>query len=337
MSSTSKTPSLLLRRPICRRFLTASFLTAVLGSSTLGGCATDGETLSGLASVLSDSQHRAYVERQRERSKALNAPTKAREKTFDEWMAEGDRFKTSGNAARAYLAYKRAEKLEPENTLPSRRIAFLAIREEPAGARTIFSALLERDPQDPGLLYGLAFAELRSGRLAAARSALDLAVVLDPEFSAAQKLLGVVCDRMNDREAAQHHYRKALEIQPNDLGTLNNLGVSLLLAKDYEPAAQTLGKAVALGARDPATLTNLGLALAFLGRNDAALSAFRRTGTKGDAYNNLAYVLALRGEKDHARVYYEKALLSNDTDENRVIRNLLRLDSVLAPPSYLTD
>ena len=171
----------------------------------------------------------------------------------------------------------------------------------------------------------------------ASRSALDLAVALEPKYSAAQRLLGVVCDRLNDGEAAQRHYRKALEIDPNDLVTLNNLGVSLLLAEDYEPAAQTLGKAVALGATDPATVTNLGLALAFLGRTDAALSAFRRAGTPGDAYNNLAYVLALRGEKDHARVYYEKALLSNDTDETRVIRNLLRLDSSLAEPAERTD
>ncbi|MEE3331169.1 MAG: tetratricopeptide repeat protein, partial [Myxococcota bacterium] len=160
------------------------------------------------------------------------------------------------------------------------------------------------------------------------------AVALNPELTSAQKLLGVVCDRMDDRDAAQHHYRRALESEPNDLSTLNNLGVSLLLSDDYELAAQALGKAVALGSTDPATLTNLGLSLAFLGRNEAALDAFRRAGSEGDAYNNLGYALTLQGENDAARAYYEKALLANDTDEDRVIRNLLRLETAVETAAW---
>ena len=302
----------------------------------LAGCAAGTPAVPGVDSLLSASEHRENLERQRARERALDAPVEREPPNFEDSMAEGDHFKASGNASRAYLAYRRAQTLEPENPLPRRRIAFLAIREEPVAARNLFAELLQSAPTDAGLLYGLAFAELQSGRISAARSALDLAVALNPEFVSAQKLLGVVCDRMDDREAAQHHYRRALESEPNDLSTLNNLGVSLLLSDDYEQAAQALGKAVALGSTDAATLTNLGLALAFLGRSEAALDAFRRAGSEGDAYNNLGYALMLQGEKDAARVYYEKALLANDTDEDRVIRNLLQLDSAIATAAWTT-
>lgn len=314
----------------------SGLVSVVLASSilALAGCAGSSSSIPGIDALLSASEHREYLERQRARAQALAAPTERKPRTFDDWMARGDRLKASSNGSRAYLAYRQAQTLEPENPLPRRRIAFLAIREEPIAARNLFAELLQDDPTDAGLLYGLGFAELRSGRIRAARSALDLAVALNPEFSAAQKLLGVVCDRMDDRDAAQHHYHRALESEPNDLSTLNNLGVSLLLSDDYEPAAQALGKAVALGATDPATLTNLGLSLAFLGHNEAALDAFRRAGSDGDAYNNLGYVLALQGENNAARAYYERALLANDTDEDRVIRNLFRLDSAIETAAW---
>jgi len=302
----------------------------------LAGCAAGTPAVPGVDSLLSASEHRENLERQRARERALDAPVEREPPNFEDSMAEGDHFKASGNASRAYLAYRRAQTLEPENPLPRRRIAFLAIREEPTTARSLFAELLQDDPNDAGLLYGLGFAELQSGRISAARSALDLAVALNPELTPAHKLLGVVCDRMEDHDAAQHYYRRVLESEPNDVNTLNNLGVSLLLSDNYEPAAQALGKAVALGSTDPATLTNLGLSLAFLGRTEASLDAFRRAGSEGDAYNNLGYALTLQGKNDAARVYYEKALLANDTSEDRVIRNLLRLDSAVETAALTT-
>ncbi|MEE3330238.1 MAG: tetratricopeptide repeat protein, partial [Myxococcota bacterium] len=200
----------------------SGLVSIVLASSLLGlaGCAGSSSPIPGLESLLSASEHRENVERQRARTQALDAPTERKPRTFDDWMAEGDRFKARGNGSRAYLAYRRAQTLEPENPLPRRRIAFLAIREEPIVARNLFAELLQDDPTDAVLLYGLAFAELQSGRISAARSALDHAVALNPELTSAQKLLGVVCDRMDDRDAAQHHYRRALESEPNDLSTL---------------------------------------------------------------------------------------------------------------------
>ena len=316
---------LLSLRPAARRHL---LLVGLLGPLGLAACASDGPAaIPGLSDMLSDAEHREYIDRQQARAEALNAPKEREELGYEQLLAEGDRFRVAGNAARAYLHYTKAQKLAPEgDTTPQRRIAYLAIREAPADARRLFAELLQADPTDADLLYGKAFAELRSGQVRAARSTLDLAVAVAPSHAPAHRLLGVVCDRMDQREAAQHHYREALTLEPNDLETLNNLGVSLLMSEEYTASAQALGKAVGLGSTDPATLTNLGLALGFLGRHEAALAAFRRAGSAGDAYNNLGYVLAIQGDIEGARAYYERALLANDTDETRVIRNLMRLE-----------
>ncbi len=109
--------------------------------------------------------------------------------------------------------------------------------------------------------------------------------------------------------------------------TLNNLGVSYLLSGDYERSAEALQDAVALGSDDPAVHNNLGLALGLLGRNADSFKTFRASGSVGDAYNNLGYVFFLRGDYDAAIRSYEKALLSDDTDMRRVIRNIYRAES----------
>jgi Flp pilus assembly protein TadD len=231
-----------------------------------------------------------------------------------------------GQSSKAYAAYARAHLKDADDPEPLQRMAFLALRDTPVEAERLFRELGEESPQNPLFLTGVGMARLAQGDPRGAVLPLEKAVSLDGSLAPALSSLGVAYDRMGRHEDAQKCFRAAREVDPGDTDTLNNLGVSYLLSENYELAAEALGAAVALGADDPAVRNNLGLALGLLGRLEESVEQFRMSGSPGDAYNNLGYVIFLRGDYDAAIVYFEKALLSNDTDERRVIRNISRAE-----------
>jgi Flp pilus assembly protein TadD len=308
----------------------AAFL-SVLASLCLTGCAN-------LLAHVPDAQARAemraemrreqLLEESRARREALEERAGRERLSLAEHLRKGDQFRDSGDISKAYLSYLRGHWAERENLAPLRRLAFLALRGDPADSERIFTDLIEDTPDDASLFLGLAGARLARGDLDGAQAALLDALALDPALAVAEATLGVVADRLKRYREAQDHYRAALLLRPDDARILNNLGVSYLLSGDYELAAETLAEAVDLDAGDAALHNNLGLALGLAGRYADALGVFREAGSQGDAYNNIGYVLFLKGSYDLAAWYYEKALLSNDTDEERVIANLSLLESV---------
>jgi Flp pilus assembly protein TadD len=273
-----------------------------------------------------DARREQLLEQSRARREALEEHAGREKPSLAEHLRKGDRFRDSGDISKAYFSYLRGHWAERENLAPLRRIAFLALRDDPAKAEQLFLDLIEERPGDAALFLGLAGARLARGDLDGARAALLGALELDPALAVAEATLGVVEDRLKRYQQAQDHYRAALLLRPGDARILNNLGVSYLLSGDYELAAKTLTEAVDLDAGDVALHNNLGLALGLSGRYADALGVFREVGSEGDAYNNIGYVLFLKGSYDLAVWYYEKALLSNDTDEERVIANLALLE-----------
>jgi Flp pilus assembly protein TadD len=267
------------------------------------------------------------LERQRARQAALQQPAASEEMSVADQLRNGDRFRDSGDDSKAYVSYVRAHWTDRDDPEPLRRIAFLTLRDDPQRAEQMFRELAEQAPEAAVLHTGLGMARLARDDLYGAVAALREAVALDPDSTAALSTLGVAYDRLGRHERAQESLRAAWERSPDDLHTLNNLGVSYLLSRDYELAAETLQDAVARGSDDPAVHNNLGVALGLLGRHDESFDAFRASGSIGDAYNNLGYVLFLKGDYDAAIRSYEKALLSADTDERRVIRNLSQAES----------
>jgi Flp pilus assembly protein TadD len=311
----------------------AALLLLAAALPLLGGC-------TGVVAMIPDSRaraewraqkrHDAVLEQQRARAAALREPSTGADKTFVEHLRDGDRFRDQGQLSKASLSYVRAHWLDPESPKPPERLAFLALRESPARAEAVFEELLESLPGEAVLQTGLGMARLGRDRIPEARQSLETAVALAPDSVLARSTLGVVYDRLELHDEAQAQYAAALELRPRDVDVLNNLGVSYLLAGDYERSAATLQRALDQGARDPAVQNNLGLAYGFQGRDDAALAAFRAVGSVGDAYNNLGYVHLLQGDYAEATRLFERALLSNDTDEGRVVRNIAMVEQARA-------
>ncbi len=290
-----------------------------------------------LVALVPDAQARAemgrelrrgkLLERQRARHAALQQPAVHEAVPIADYLRRGDHFRDSGDVSKAYAAYTRAHLTDSDDPEPLRRIAFLALRDAPEEAERLFRELAEETPESAVLHTGLGMARLAQDDVYGAVAALQTAVALDPGSTAALSTLGVAYDRLGRHEDAHETLRAALERSPDDVHTLNNLGVSYLLSGDNERAAEALQDAVALGYDDPAVHNNLGLALGLLGRNDDSFKTFRASGSVGDAYNNLGYVFFLRGDYNAAIRSYEKALLSDDTDMRRVIRNISRAES----------
>jgi len=248
-----------------------------------------------------------------------------------ELIGAGDRERAIGDYPKAHRSYFRAHLADPENLVPLERIAYLSLRSSPANSAALFRELLDEDPDNASLLVGLAYAELGEGHMDEARLALDRAITIDPESSAAHAAYAVVYDILQEYpHASESNHRATLAVDKANLQILNNQGVSSLLAGDPEGATEFLYRASRLAPNSELAANNLGLALALQGRDQAAYEAFRLHGSRGDALNNLGLACYMRGDSQAARQHFEAALLSGETDDVRVLRNLERLDAPVA-------
>lgn len=94
----------------------------------------------------------------------------------------------------------------------------------------------------PALLVELGKAQIAAALIGDARETLDKSLKADPENWQAHSALGVIYDRLGLFEAARAAYRKALELSPNNVAVINNLGLSLALSGKLDEAIRTLEK-----------------------------------------------------------------------------------------------
>ena len=250
--------------------------------------------------------------------------------SLDELMTLGDRERSVGDYEKAHLAYVRAHFSNKESLAPLERIAYLTLRSDPAAASRLFDELLAELPDDASLLLGKAYSQLAQGKTVPARATLNQAIRANPDSSAAHAALAIVHDTQRRHRAAMASNALASEAAPPTLQVLNNQGFSSLMAGHSRRAIDFFKQANALSPESELAANNLGLALALQGYDEAAFEAFLLHGSRGDALNNLGLACLLRGDSDKARELFEQALLTSETDELRVLRNLERIDGLSA-------
>ncbi len=170
---------------------------------------------------------------------------------------------------------------------------------------------VERDPE-----YALAWAHLArawnglafatdSGEdwarfVAESQAAAEKAVALDPDLAMAHNALGWVAHRRGERLAAEQHFRKALELDPNELGAMS--GLALQLWKDPEEALALLDRSVSIDPKSAITHRQRHFFLFSLGRLDesieATLTAIELEPDEGVYYNDLHDLYELQGRPD---------------------------------------
>lgn len=120
--------------------------------------------------------------------------------------------------------------------------------------------------------------------------------------------LGVLAVKKGNFAEAEQRFRTAQSMGPATAELLSDMGYCQYLQCRFPEAESLFVEALKLDPNHAASLNNLALVVGRQGRIDESLRLFQRTNKEGEAYANLAYVLAQNGNFDEAEKAYLHAL-----------------------------
>jgi tetratricopeptide (TPR) repeat protein len=183
-------------------------------------------------------------------------------------------------------------------------------------AETSFRRALEDNPESAEAEYGLGSVYLKQSKLSEARDAFMKATELRAGYPDtlpdAWNNLGLIAARENRVTDAIPYFQKALELSPDHMVALVNLGNAYRQERKWDEARAAFERAVAAGPQDPEA--NYGLAMVYAQQNDTqrAYQYLQRALALRPAYpealNNLG-ILYLRSEQpDRAIATFEECM-----------------------------
>src|SRR5688572_455266 len=149
---------------------------------------------------------------------------------------------------------------------------------------------------------------LRRGDLAGARSAVETALVQEPDAPELLEFAGLVAARMGDSQGAVPHFRRLFAAAPGNLSARINLAMALVAMGEFAEA-----EAVCTGAPDDPRLQRLvAYACQQQGRLVEAAAAYEAILATAPAdfesWNNLGNVRSALGDFDGAIAAFEQAI-----------------------------
>jgi tetratricopeptide (TPR) repeat protein len=159
------------------------------------------------------------------------------------------------------------------------------------GAFELLSRALEREPDQPDLLYDHAMLAERIERFDVLEGNLNRLITLDPENAHAYNALGYTfADRNIRLEEARRLIVRALELSPDDAFIIDSMGWVLFRLGDIQGALQHLERAWTIR-RDPEIAAHLGEVLWAAGRRDEARRIWREAREEFPDNETLAAVM----------------------------------------------
>ncbi len=156
----------------------------------------------------------------------------------------------------------------------------------------VLKTLAERHPEDPKLqsLYGKKL--LAAGRAGESIAVLEGAVASGNADWRLLSALGSAYDQQGRYAEARAQYGKALQLAPDEITVLNNLGMSHALEGDLKQAETTLRQAAMLpkAASEPRIRQNLALVVGLQGRFDEARKIASEDLPPDQVEANMAYL-----------------------------------------------
>jgi Flp pilus assembly protein TadD len=195
-------------------------------------------------------------------------------------------------------------------------------------AELAFRLALSANADDVASLQELALMQVQRREFDGARSNLRRVIGEAPRAVKAHNALGVIADMDAEHAQAQQHYAEALRWAPGSPVYLNNLGYSHYLSGDLGLAERYFTQALDRQPSYERAWRNLALVYAKSGRYAEALNAFRKTGKDYEAYNDLGYVVMLKGDYDRASQFLEEAIRLSPTYYELADRNRQRLQLI---------
>lgn len=182
-------------------------------------------------------------------------------------------------------------------------------------AETIYMGILTEYPNEPAVCHCLGRLKGQTGDYTTARSYLEKAIKIKPDFADAYSDLGNISKLEGNLEEAFKYYQKAVNLEPENLVARCNLGVTLLDLGRNAEAIVILEDTVK---RAPDFLRGrvvFGQALQSIGKYDNAVEhleyAYSFEPDNSDVLKNLVSALASNGQFDRAFKIAEQALKDN--------------------------
>ena len=202
-----------------------------------------------------------------------------------------------------------------------------------------FQLALRDDPSSAEALYGLGSAYLNQQKTAEARASFERAVKLPASYpdtlANAWNNLGLLATREGRAEEAIRCFQKALQLSPDHLIALNNLGNAYRLVKNWGEARHTFERALEVSPADADA--NYGLGMVFAQANDTAHAyeylqrALQSRPTYPEALNNLGILYLRTQRRDEAVASFKQCIrVAPDFDQSYL--NLARVYIVEGAP-----
>ena len=133
-----------------------------------------------------------------------------------------------------------------------------------------------KDAAEPNALLGVEY--MKAGRNNQAMEHLQRALIHDPDLPVAHNAIAVLYERLGENEKAEAHFKRVIELSPQDSDALNNYGRFLCSLERYDEATTAFERALAnpLYTTPQNTYTNLGLCAMRDGERDLAEHYFRQ-------------------------------------------------------------
>jgi len=202
----------------------------------------------------------------------------------------------------------------PRNYLSYGSVFFQRGYYDQAGAS--FERALRDNPTSAEALYGLGSVYLQEQKLAEARNSFERATKVDATYPDtlpnAWNNLGLVATREGRTAAAIPYFERALQLSPDHLVALDNLGNAYRQQKQWDDARKTLEHAVAVGPEDPEANYSLGMVFAQLNDSDRAYDYLQRALKLRPGYpealNNLGILYLRTHRRDQAVASFEECI-----------------------------
>ena len=224
----------------------------------------------------------------------------------------GFAYEAEKNLAKATDYYKRAADLRKDNKTLSRNAGLKLAKQRRFSEAIEYLQRAGTDESAVGLALADAYTQV--GKLTEALALYEKIKESQRKNPVYWFNLGVVRSQLNDDRGAEAAYANAIELAPNDLDTLNNIGLLQFKKGAFAEAADTFEKLAGLNPRSVSAKVNWGAAEAKAGDLRKAIVAWKyalkedpnRTTLKLD----LANLLWQTGDSEQARSYYTQVLAS---------------------------
>ncbi len=183
-------------------------------------------------------------------------------------------------------------------------------------AEEFFRSALKDNPASAEASYGLGSVYLKQGKATQARDNFERAAQLTASYpettSNAWNNLGLLAAREGDGEKAIGSFEKALQLDPDRLIVLQNLGNAYRQEKRWDDARGTLERALAIKPQDPEVNYSLGMVFAQKDDNESAYrylqKALQGRPKYPEALNNLGVLYLRTHRRNEAVAEFEECI-----------------------------